>query len=503
MEEIRLRYSTVVNYVASVYRLVAALATTVLIARKLSLTEFSIWGVIISLSLAASVVPGLWLFWVRRSVARGDLSSASSGLIASTIYIIPATAAFLAFAYVNSGLRGWDVTYFFQAIPVLALYVLLTWLTAILSSTKPQGVGYTHMIFETVRLILTYITLVELGLGLTGVLLAMSLALAAALSFGLKYLGRIPKPKTLLREVFTWFKAGLAPSINVTTLSLENGIRFIVSLVTPSEFTLAYLNVALSTQIPILRAAHSAALAMYAKLLRGAKSEYVVEALRLYLTFSVFPVVSLIALAPQVVSVFNPAYLPATGAVITAVLYAFFRGLRQLALQAVLGSEVSDVGGVEGANLVYTYLVKGPSVIFITVSSGLAAGLAALTLVSGNPAHEAVAVLACLSVTSLISLPILYRFLSKLIQFKLPWRELLEFAPPTVLTYVTYVVTSRFYPLPLKVDLPEGLVPIGVHASLALIVYATSLYLISPWFRKLVKDSIKGVRRKLVGERVN
>lgn len=62
MEEIRLRYSTIVNYTFMMYRLFTSLAFVIIIARRFPVGEFALLGVLLSFLAMLSSFVTFWNF---------------------------------------------------------------------------------------------------------------------------------------------------------------------------------------------------------------------------------------------------------------------------------------------------------------------------------------------------------------------------------------------------------------------------------------------------------
>ncbi|NPA97522.1 MAG: hypothetical protein GXO32_07985, partial [Crenarchaeota archaeon] len=102
MSRVRLRYPILVNYAASLYRVLAAVAFAIIVVRKLGVYQFGIWTIAFSLSSFFAFPATTWLYWMSRFLARGYSESLATGGVITGAYAALASALYIATAWLVS-----------------------------------------------------------------------------------------------------------------------------------------------------------------------------------------------------------------------------------------------------------------------------------------------------------------------------------------------------------------------------------------------------------------
>ena len=97
--EIRLRYSTIINYASLIFRLFVSVSFVVIIARRLKVEEFGLWGIIFSLTTMLMAFPVFWNKWVPRFYVRGFREAIGTSFILTLIFSIVASLLYIALSY--------------------------------------------------------------------------------------------------------------------------------------------------------------------------------------------------------------------------------------------------------------------------------------------------------------------------------------------------------------------------------------------------------------------
>jgi len=490
---IRLKYSSIINYLAITYRMLVAIGFTVIVARRLSISEFGLLGIILSSISMLYVFTGLWTYWTQRFLSRGVTNSFGTGLALTLMYSTCATLIYLIIGLVINKIVSNGLFFFILSIPFLWLNILNTFMSSVSAVMKPELIGMRGFIYETLRLVLAYILVVNLNLGLCGAIASLELALLIALtymSYSLKHLrfNWLKHDWDLAKE---WFKGFSIPLTIIIYSFLNGGVRVFASLVGGSGVPVAYLNVGYSAYSPIISAATSATPALYAKVLRRGRGGDVEEVLRIFILINSLLLSVFIALSRTIASLYNPKYVDAWVVIVMLSLYAFIEGLRSIFYVVTIGSSRVDVEGIKSTReLIRSELFIAPliRIVGMVISYGVGVVLA-LTLFLDNYLMQAVGFTLGLFLGALITLPWFMIKALNSIKFNIPWKEVLTGLASAVIitTYILYFKLNNI----LITSFWHDIIRLAPHAVAVLTIYIIVWYALSPWFRNLAKTSLR------------
>lgn len=496
--EVRLRYSTIVNYLSMIYRLAASVGFTVVIARKLSPHDFGVWGITLSTTLMLANLWGLIDFWMRRDIARGDPDALPAGTSAAAVYAAVAAAAHVGLGWAQSAIFGWPFGAFLASVPMTVAAVMDKYLSSAVSMVKPEGVGYKNLVLDTVRLAAALAAIYVIGRVVYTPIIAYILGFASSSAVSLTILLRLGMRPRLggLARVREWVRAAYIPLANVVRLSALSGARAVASWATGSELSVAYLNVGLSSQTAIVRASIQSTPALYARLLRGRGGEDVSEVLRLFILMTGFMAASFIVLSKTIASLYNPLYVGAWPIVVLITLFGVTEGLANILT-------VSAWGSVRSERLTWDELRHTP--LFRVTYARL--GALAASLLAGSALARA-AVPDYLGAAAYFAAPLLAGSAAYVIWvgahvrhslgFRIPWREVAagvtastSAAAYYALSGVSGLIIESFW---------SAIPALLLHGGVALGIYAAAWYALSPWFRWLVRASLSYLARFSLAE---
>ena len=490
---IRLRFSSIVNYVAIMYRMVVAVGFTIIIARRLSIEEFGFWGIILSLVMVFSTPVAIWSFWAQRYLSRGIKKSFGTGLFLTLIYDCVITPVFVVVGMVlGSVIIESSVAYVLLSIPYLWLNTLNAYLRSVFAVTKPEIIGYRGFVYETLRLILAFILVAYLRLHLMGAIFALVFALLINNTYSLAMLRLMNMLEmSFSRDVIKeWFKGFSIPLLNIVYGFLMNGVRAFVSVVSGSGVPVAYLNVGLSAQTPIISASTSATPALYARILRGRGSSDVEEVLRISLLLNALLITVFIILSKTIASVFNPRYVGAWVVIVVLAIYAFLEGLRTIFMTVIMGSVRVDVNGIKSfkhlinSGLFYAPLVRVLGLVLSYVVGGLL-----VVVFWGDYLMQAFGIALGLLVGVLVTMPWFVVNALRSIRFRVPLREVCVaiISGSVVAAYLVFMRVNELVIRSFWVDAPV----LAIHLLASLAIYLSVWYALSPWFRGLTWESLR------------
>ena len=489
---IRLRYSVAVNYLAQLYRIAVAVGFTIIVARRLSVEEFGLWGVVLSTSAMLSSATALWRFWAPRFIARGWREAAATCLALSLLYCAVGSTVYAALSYAEWMLLGWGLSYMLMGLPIFVLCVVNDGLEGAVSAVKPEAVGYRTFIYETLRIALALVLVRAMSLGLLGAVVSVEVPLALAalyMVFIAVRHGLLPRrPSRSLAS--QWLKAGYVPLMNTTYNFLVGGVRAFASWLTRSEVVVAYLNVGLAAQAPLSQLSRASALALYARLLRRPSPRDVAETLRMYFAASGFVTVTLIALSRSVASVFNPEYYTGAYLVVALVaLYSWVSSLANVYLTAVLGASAVDRQGIAS----HRAIVRSPlfTALLARVLGSAAAYATSAALILCVPSgclEQAAYVCLALLLASTATLIYMRRRARALVPHRVPCREALAAAAASAAA-LSYYLLAGAHALVIR-NFWVGAPALLAHVTVAATIYLGVLLACSPWARAMLRESL-------------
>ncbi|MEM0482560.1 MAG: hypothetical protein QXM16_06730 [Nitrososphaerota archaeon] len=159
----KLRLTGAVAFSAALYAQLIGILFSVLIARKLSTTEFGLWayvGSLVSYSLMPVALVG---GWIARDAARGEKVMYPS-LMVSFSLIAAGLTIYIALSTVTHSQIGVGLTILLAGLLIFVPNALANIATAIASGYTPHHVGVGSMLFETVKLVSAFTLVVFLGI---------------------------------------------------------------------------------------------------------------------------------------------------------------------------------------------------------------------------------------------------------------------------------------------------------------------------------------------------
>ncbi len=491
-QRIRLRYSTIVNYVSMMYKVAASLAFTVVVARRLDVESFGVWGIIMSLAAVLLSPISLWGFWVQRHQARGRLEAGATGFALTLLYSLAVVVLFAVAGIGSESLFGVnDAIYFLAAAPLAAFFCITNYLNLLSRVVKPELIGYVNLIYDTLRVPLAYYLLAYARMGLMGVIFAVEASQALSIVYmlyslrGVALLGIRPSWR-LARE---WLKAPYVPTLNMLITGLRGGFRAYLASLTGSPLPVAYYNVTFAVETPLLKASNAATPALYARMLRGGGKVDFEESLSIILLFTGFIVASLLAAPRGVLALFGHDYVDAALLLQLVTIYAALQSLVPVFSNALLGVEDVDKDRMPGLRrLAASLLVKVPAVRLAMLLAVYALLLPIASYLSDSPLLPVEALAVLLIATRIPLIAYYLREMKKRFPISFPRDPVLPIAVASTVAAAAYVLTgadtaySKMFWLQLSYLVPR--------AVAALAVYASTLFALSPWFRKLLRDAL-------------
>lgn len=479
--------------------MIVAVSFAIIVARRLSIGEYGLWGVILSSSIMLATPVTLWSFWASRFTARGDVNAGVTGLFLTVLYWVPGAAVYLAVSLVEELIVGWGFNYMLIGLPLLFLQCLDSYFSGLAGVVKPELKGYRGFVYETLRLIAVYLSVIVFDMGLKGVILSVEVSLLASTVYiwiTLAYMNAL-KGRFSRNLAFSWLKAWFLPSLNLVYGFLKSGVRAVVSWVTGSEEPVAYLNVGFSAEAPLLQASWAGTAALYARTLRSGGGRDLEETIKLSLLFTGYMLPVFIVLSKTITSIYNPAYINGWPILVLVSIYAVLNGLSSLYATALLGIEKVDLHGIpDRKKLISSYLFKVPLSQILGLVGAYLLFLAVLAVAEMDSIQSAEVVVSSLLLCTFPAFAYLAVKTRESIVYRFPFKELVAVTFASLASALYYVSVKAYDIVVLHF---WSQIPVVIlHLIVGLAVYLAVLFITSSWMRKLARDTLIYVKRNFI-----
>jgi len=493
---VRVRYSTIINYISQIYRLIIAIGFTLVVTRRLSVQEYGLFTTIISLTGIIASIYNIWNFWVPRFYARKRYDLVSSAFLLDILYAPIGFALMLLLGLYYSSILDTDLMYFLIGGLIIFITLINRYSRSIIIASRPFIEGKITILRETLRITFICVFIILLHMRLEGALLGVVLALFSATILyilSMKYYGlKIPIPNFKKKNIITLISNSYISIIFSLYTFLSQIERPFLTIITASTVAAAYLGVSYIPRSVIVQSGKAFTSGLSARLLRKPVREDIEDVLRLCFIINIGVSFILISLSKTVLSLFRKEYIEAQPLFIIFTIESLIIIVTNVFVTVATALERKDMYK-SGRALIGTPLFK-----LYTVR--LMRGIASIVIAS-----IAIAIILYLGVSDpiLISLPYptlwlltsipfmlyAYKEARKKIDFSIPWKELVSsIISGLIVVVILYgigamnIMVTSFWS-----DLPELIKIIGI----ALSVYFTVLLILSSWLREFIKKSIR------------
>ncbi len=499
---IRVRYSTIMNYVSEMYRLTLAILFTLVIVRKLTVSEYGLWTTIMGVVSILTGVHGIWCTWSLRYYARKRYYMVSVAYALSLVYAPISLIVLLLIGYFYSSILGWGFTAFALASLMLISEAFNIFLRSLILGSRPYIEGRILIVRVTIRLVVAYVLVVIFHFGLLGVVLAVtacSLTVSLLRYIIMKRNGIIiPKPRMEYEGIGKLLRNSYISLMSYLSSLVINLDRPMVTALTSSTNLTAYLGVAYIPRNVIVRSSGALSSGLISKLLRVPSPQDVEDVLRIALILNVGMISLLITLAKPVLSVFKATYVDAWLLLVLMGIESLIYTLTVLLGNVASASETADLHAY-GLKLIRTPIFKVPFLLFLRgiIALGLGSvGMLTLLREQGYSASPYL-VLSYPVAWVLTGIPLLaymYVMAKSRVTFSFPTRELLATIAGSTLMAL-YLVASNAVNIVIR-EFWHDIPVLVLHASVGLVLYSAVVLALSPWSREFLKLSLKFVKSR-------
>ena len=493
--KVRLRYATLINYTANFLSLATSFLFVLIVTRKLSVGEFSVWTMIFSYMNYMLLFTFIYTYWVPREISRG-FNVARAGLTLSCILGSAASVLYLGIIYMASQT-------FNQPLTPLTLSTLLLFenyvyraLNSMSVGHKPQYTGIGNLIVRFFQAILALIALVLLKMGLTGAVVTVIIARALGILLLLKVNWFLIKSSEFRWETIKlWLKRSWLPLYSALLPSIFALDTVIALTLGKTEAAIAYYGVAISISGVASKSTVSASPALYSRMLARGDKRDVEEVFWIIYAFSIPMVMGILAYTQPILAIFNPKYVAAALPVRIFVVSSLLMSWWSLMSVTLRGLEKADLIYTGSKPLVKSMLFKIPLTDYFAVTIYLSLVALAATMFSGNPYMIAIGWSIAFMSRHLIPL-LVFTIWSIRLKLELPFRRYASYLLKFLFASTPIIPLSILVPVPIEKSIYSMVAPAALVFATFIGSYISILMAIDPKTRSLARAVIKEIFRK-------
>ena len=496
VSRIRVRYSTIVNFLSHLFKLVTSTLFVIIITRRLDVGEYGVIATLTGITSSVSIIYSFWNWFTDRMYARGRSSYVATAFSLSLIYAPIGYVLALIWGYYYTSTIGIDILVFALGSLIVVINAFNIFLRRIVLVTRPYIIGYVGTVRSIVRVLLVYTLLNIVLLRVIGVVLTLviSLSIATTLYYVMLRLNKVyvPLPSIDKEEVKRVFKNAYIPLTTSLTSLAVNIDKPVLTALTASTEPAAYLNVAYIPYSIVTQGVFAFTSSLKAKLLRVPSSVDIEDVLRLSIIINLGLISVFMFMGKTVLSMLNPEYIPVYSLFLIFTAASIIRIFASIFATIVVALERKDLYA-DGLALVSTPLYKVLVVALTTSLLRLLIGVAGAIYFIYIGSKDPIQIITFFPIGLLIAdtmyLIYSYREAIKKIKFRIPYRELVaSLLGITASGLVVYI--NKYNEIVIESFLRD-ISKLLFAVSILLAIYFLVVLLVSPWFRRFIINSIK------------
>jgi O-antigen/teichoic acid export membrane protein len=442
-EPIRTHYSGGIIFGTKLISIAVSIASALIIANYLSKQELGVYGVFNFIVPYFTLLSGAISFWAMRFVARDKPGATKTGIAANTAIAIVATLAYLAMLPIivpSFRLESYVVVYVVTAAQVIEAY-LINVLEACLQAERPHFVGYGSLIGDVTQTLFTYIFVIQLQLGVLGVMLSVVIGFGLKIGFYFKTIVKELRQKLELSYVKEWLKGS---TFTIYTVIGNQIASILFILLAQSQIGTSYY-VASAQITNIIAYTTFLAFALYPKILAENKIEETTASMKLVLMFAI-PMTAAVIAIPGSYLIFlklDGEYVVAAPVLTILAIDALISVFSSILTSVLYGIEkVDEKSNVPFKQVTRSRLFIAFSLPYAQSAITLPAAFYALTyLARGDPLLIATYIVGINAIGHFAMLLVIYRVLSKAVKINIPWKSIGKYATSAAIMALVLFVT--------------------------------------------------------------
>jgi hypothetical protein len=496
LSEIRATYSGVISFAVTMLNVLLGLAFMMIVTRTLSVEDFGIWNVIISLIVYSLILDPIISFWATREIARKN-ESGKTAILSSGIFSTIGIGIYLIISYFTGLESNIDIEILWFAVFLIPLTFIFKSLQSVNYATKPHIVSIGQTVSIAIKIPIAFYLLYVLDYGIQGIIFVHASGLMASSIILFIYARNKFKNKFNIKLLVNWIKfswLSVYPRISFFLLSLD---IIIFTIITSSVVGVAYYSVALVIG-GLVTYSEKFSQPMYAKLLGGGNLDQIQNNLTRFFYFA-FPLTAISIVFSQAgLHILNPAYELAGYVVIILALKFLLMSIKHTLSLYLQGEEKVDKEiGSKFKDYIKSQLFFLPTLGIVTYSVYLTSLVVGLIIFSNNYSPiELVTYWAALGL--IIEIPVtiyIYSKISKKFSLSLEKKPIFKFLIGSVFAFgLVFLATERFlvYTDTLFIFIPKFL----LFVTLGVLTYLGVTLVIDIQTREFVKSILKEIFKK-------
>ena len=364
MSNIRVTYSGLIAFISGIVSVIFGLFFILIVTRSLSPEEYGTWGLLFSIVSYMVISETIFSYWSVRQISRGKNIGKTSILSSSllSIVILPMFVLYVFFVSENTEAKFEILLLGIILIPVS---VISQSLSAINLGYKPHVIGYSQIIFQSIKIPAVFITLLVFDLSVFGIILSILIALLGKIILLFYYAIPKLKDKFNYQTLKYWIKTAWIPLFSIIPNYLVALDIVIYSVITGSVIGIAFYNVSYSIAA-IVQHSGTISQALYPKLLAEKNFGGIKKILNQISYFAILLVGISIVFSKPALFALNPLYENAWPIVLVLSFKVSIQAFRTIPLSIITGTEqVDSENNPRFSRLIKSNLFKLPKILII------------------------------------------------------------------------------------------------------------------------------------------
>jgi O-antigen/teichoic acid export membrane protein len=343
---IRATYSGLISFGITMMNVLLGLVFMLIITRTLSVEDYGIWNIIVSIISYSLIVEPIISFWATREIARG-VKTAKTAIFSNGVFAIFGVLIYLAISHYTNNESNLDIGILWFAVFLVPLTFIFKSMQAVTLATKPHMISIAQTVSIVTKIPLALYLLYFMEFGIEGIIFVHAAGLISSIIIMLIFSHNEFKSKLQIKFLKKWIQfswLALYPRIPVFLQTLD---MLIFIIITNSVSGIAYFSVAMVVS-GLVTYSDKFSQPMYAKLLGGGTVDQIQNNFTRFFYFA-FPLASIsIVFARPGLFALNPSYEIGIFVVIALSLKFLIISIKTTLSIYLKGNEKVD--NIEGSN---------------------------------------------------------------------------------------------------------------------------------------------------------
>ena len=495
MSNIRVNYSGLISFGASIVNTVLGIGFMLIVTRILSQEDYGTWGLISSLFFYGLIASSFINFWTIRDVARGK-SVESTSLISSGLFSILGICIYLIVSSLIESQSSVELNVLLIAAILIPINFIHKAISSINTGWKPEIASYGSILAGISSIPLALFFIYFLNWSVIGIVFALSIAQSINIIFQLIYARHRIKSEFNLVIFKRWFKFLWIPTYPAISRLLYTSDVVIFIIITGSVIGISYYSAALIIG-GIVTYSIGISNSVYPKLLSGDKGKIISRNFTYLSFFMILSSFLAITFAKPGIFILNPIYEIAALAVIFLSMRVMFFSLSDILERFIIGVEkVDNEEKSTFKNYIASKLFFIPTLRLIQNTVYIIVLSIVLLLLNNSTSDiELVIFWSIIAMSSQIPLALYLLYKTKQIfQLNFEIKSIVKYLISGIISFsFVYLLTEKF--IVYNESLVEFLPQVLIFISLGITMYLVISVIIDNKIRDLIKSIIAEIKK--------